>query len=59
MNKKTNNPSWCCDRVEELIQQYKHKIYALDQYELDLSARIAVRNELEKIICDLEHILYD
>lgn len=59
MNKQTNNPLWCIDRIHELIEQYKHKIYTLDQYGLDLSSKIAVRNELETIIYDLEHILYD
>ena len=59
MNQNRNNPSWCYDKIEELIEQYKHKLYTLDKYGLDLSAKIAVSNELESVIYDLATILYD
>ncbi len=59
MDKKRNNPSWCCDKIEELIEQYKHKIFTLDTYGLELVAKIEVRKELEIVIYDLETILYD
>lgn len=47
---KRNNPSWCCDRIEEKIQYYK------------LSAKETtdenVKRQLETIIEDLESILH-
>ena len=59
MDRKRNNPSWCCDKIEEKIEEYKYKLSTLDKYGYSLDAKIAIRNELEAIIGDLERILYE
>ena len=58
MDRKRNNPSWCCDKIEEKIDEYKYKLRTLDKYGYSLDAKIAIRSELEAIIGDLEIILY-
>ncbi len=59
MNGKRNNPSWCCDKLEELIEEYKDRQNTLDKYGYSLEAKVAIRNELETVISDLERILYE
>ena len=59
MDGKRNNPSWCCDKIEEKIDEYKYKLNTLDKYGYSLDVKIAIRNELEAIIGDLERILYE
>ena len=59
MSRKRNNPSWCCDEIEQKIDEYKYKLNNLDKYGYYLEAKIAIRNELEAIIRDLEKILYE
>lgn len=50
MDGKRNNPSWCCDQIEEKIKEYK--------ISLQQSTNEDVRKCLETIIEDLENILY-
>lgn len=59
VDRKVNYPSWCCEKMQEKIEDYKYKIATLDRYAYHLEAKIAVRNELEAIINDLERILYE
>jgi len=59
MNGKINNPFWCCDKIEELIQEYKCRQNTLDKYGYSLDTKVAIRNELETVIGDLERILYE
>ena len=59
MDRKRNNPSWCCDKIEEKINEYKYKLSTIDKYGYSLDAKIAIRNELEAIIGDLERIFYE
>ncbi len=59
MNGKRNNSSWCCDKLEELIEEYKDRQNTLDKYGYSLEAKVAIRNELETVISDLERILYE
>lgn len=50
MEKKRNNASWCCDRIEEKIEDYKISIKETKDEE--------IRRQLEIIVDDLETILY-
>lgn len=50
-NMKRNNPSWCCDKIEEKIEDYKLSVKETTDEN--------VRRQLEIIIEDLESILYD
>lgn len=58
MNRKMNNPSWCCEKIQEKIEEYRYKLNTLDRYGYSLDAKIAIRNEIESAISDLERILY-
>ena len=51
MERKTNNPSWCVERIQEKIEDYKISIKETGNEE--------VRRQLEIVVCDLEEILYD
>ena len=51
MERKTNNPSWCIERIQEKIEDYKTSV----RETLDPD----VRRQLEIIIDDLEEILYN
>lgn len=55
MERKRNNSSWVCDRLEELIKEYKE-----DQkkawYEYDDNGAYFT---YDRIIYDLEQILYE
>lgn len=50
MDRKLNNPMWCCEQIEEKIKDYKLSLTETDNDE--------VRTQLEIIIDDLEEILY-
>lgn len=50
MERKRNNPTWCCDQIEKKIKDYKISLGETDNKE--------VRRQLEIIIDDLETILY-
>ena len=50
MNRKMNNPSWCCDKIEELLQEYKNK--------QEDSHDPAEYETYKEVIEDLEKILY-
>ena len=58
-NRKMNNPSWCCEKIQEKIEEYRYKLNTLDRYGYSLDAKIAIRNEIESVIGDLERILYE
>lgn len=48
--RKRNNSSWCCDKIEELIEDYKISIEETDNED--------VRRQLRITVDDLENILY-
>ena len=50
MARKRNNPTWCCDQIEEKIKDYTWSLTEIDDDE--------VRRQLEIVIDDLEAILY-
>lgn len=52
MDGKRNNPSWCCDKIEELIEEYEKK--SRDTYDSEGAYLI-----YEQIIEDLKRILYE
>lgn len=49
-NRKMNNPSWCCEKIQELIEEYQRK--ADSTYGVEHEVYI-------DIIDDLEEILYE
>ncbi|WP_180272668.1 hypothetical protein [Konateibacter massiliensis] len=50
MKVKRNNPEWCCQQIEDKIQDYKISITETENED--------VRRQLEIIVEDLEEILY-
>lgn len=50
MERKMNNPSWCIERIQEKIEDYKASVRETTDSD--------VRRQLEIIIDDLEDILY-
>lgn len=50
MDKKRNNPTWCCDQIEEKIKDYKISLTEIKEEE--------VKRQMEIMIDDLESILY-
>lgn len=48
MDRKRNNPSWCCDKIEELIEEYKRK--ADNNYGVEYEIYTEIVNELEEIL---------
>lgn len=50
MDRKRNNPTWCCDQIEEKINDYKSSLAEIDNE--------AVKKHMEVVIDDLESILY-
>lgn len=49
-DRKMNNPSWCCEKIQEKIEDYKISIKETQDPE--------VKRQLEIVIDDLEEILY-
>lgn len=49
-NRKMNNPSWCCEKIQEKIEDYKVSIKETKDPE--------VKRQLEIVVDDLEEILY-
>lgn len=58
MEKKRNNSSWCCDRLEDKITDYKVSLTEIDMLPMSDEAKIEVKRQLEIVIEDLEDILY-
>ena len=50
MKRKQNNPTWCCDQIEEKIKDYKISLTEIEDEE--------VKRQIEIVIDDLESILY-
>lgn len=50
MDRKRNNPTWCCDQIEEKIKDYKSSLVTIEEEE--------VKRQMEIVIYDLESILY-
>lgn len=50
MARKMNNPSWCIERTQEKLEDYKESVKETTESN--------VRRQLEIIIDDLENILY-
>ena len=50
MDRKRNNPTWCCDQIEEKIKDYKISLTEIKEEE--------VKRHMEIVINDLESILY-
>lgn len=50
MDRKRNNPIWCCDQIEEKIKKYKLSLTEIKEEE--------VKRQMEIVIDDLESILY-
>ena len=49
MDRKRNNPTWCCDQIEEKIKDYKISLTEIKE---------EVKRQMEIVIDDLESILY-
>lgn len=49
MDRKRNNPTWCCDQIEEKIKDYKISLTEIKE---------EVKRHMEIVINDLESILY-
>lgn len=49
MERKRNNPTWCCDQIEEKIKDYKISLTEIKE---------EAKKQLEIVINDLETILY-
>lgn len=50
-DKKRNNASWCCDRIEELLKEYEQRRDA--SYDIEGECRV-----YDTVIEELEEILY-
>ena len=50
MDRKRNNPTWCCDQIEEKIKDYQLSLTEIKEKE--------VKRQMEIVIDDLESILY-
>lgn len=48
MDRKMNNPSWCCEKIQELIEEYKNKAENLYGVEHEIYSDIV--DELEEIL---------
>ena len=51
MDRKRNNPTWCCDQIEEKIKDYKISLAEIKEEE--------AKRQLEIVIDVLETILYE
>jgi len=49
MDRKRNNPTWCCDQIEEKIKDYKLSLTEIKE---------EVKRQMKIVIDDLESILY-
>lgn len=49
MDRKRNNPTWCCDQIEEKIKDYKKSLTGIKE---------EAKRQMEIVINDLESILY-
>lgn len=49
MDRKMNNPSWCCEKIQELIEEYKNKAENLYGVEHEIYSDIV--GNYHKIIC--------
>lgn len=49
MARKRNNPTWCCDQIEEKIKDYKISLTKIKE---------EAKRQMEIVINDLESILY-
>lgn len=50
-DKKRNNASWCCDKIEELLKEYEQRRDA--SYDIEGECRV-----YDTVIEELEEILY-
>lgn len=50
-DKKRNNASWCCDKIEELLKEYKRRRDAT----CDIEGEYYI---YDKVVEELEEILY-
>lgn len=50
--RKTNNPSWCCEKIQEKIEVYK-------LLSKDNTLELRERSIFKVIVEDLEEILYE
>lgn len=57
-DRKRNNASWCCDQIEEKIEDYKVSLIEFDKLDIPDEAKKKVKRQLEIVIDDLETILY-
>ena len=48
MDRKMNNPSWCCEKIQELIEEYKQK--ADNTYDVEHEVYIDIIDDLEEIL---------
>ena len=46
-----NNSSWCCDRIEELIEKYRNE--SESSWDIDGACRV-----YDEVISDLEEVLH-
>ena len=51
LERARNNPTWWCDRIEELIEQYNNEIEKMNNP--------SARRQLKIVVHDLENILYE
>ena len=60
MDRKRNNPTWCCDQIEEKIKDYKISLTEIKEEEVNkklaeiVPRQQQIREELEEIIKELE-----
>lgn len=47
-DRKMNNPSWCCDKIQELIEEYKKKADRIYGVEGEIYSEIV--DKLEEIL---------
>lgn len=56
MDRKMNNPSWCCEQIQEKIKEWKAELEK--QAILDANDYKLITAKQDMII-EIEHILYD
>lgn len=57
MERKRNNPTWCCDRIEEKIKDYKISLTEIKEEEVKRQLEIVIdiwkqfyMNKLEEVV---------